>query len=83
VAISTKDKEKNFLDSDVVIRLLNLLEEATLNELIRSALSEKKKIRDLFISVLKVLEVQEHSKVMVTLISFATNLCYGETNIKF
>jgi len=29
------------------------------------------------------LSVQEHTKVLVTLISFGTNLCYGKENFKF
>lgn len=54
-----------------------------MNALIWSSLSEKKKIKDLFINVIKVLNVQEHSKVLVTLLSFGTNLCYGKDNFKF
>jgi hypothetical protein len=54
-----------------------------LNHLIRQSLSEKKKIKDLFINVIKVLNVQDHTKVLVTLLSFGTNLCYGKENFKF
>lgn len=63
--------------------MLNLLEEASINDLIRSQLSEKKKIKDLFINVIKSLDIQENSPVLVSLISFATNLCYGKENFKF
>ena len=51
--------------------------------MIWQSLSEKKKIKDLFINVIKVLNVQDHTWVLVTLISFGTNLCYGKENFKF
>lgn len=37
--------------------MLNILEDGSLNDLIRGQLSEKKKIKDLFINVIKSLDI--------------------------
>ena len=70
------DAVKEF-DIGGVIIVIDLLEESTLNEFIRNSLSEKKQIKELFLGVIKVLDVHQNSKILVSLISFGTNLCYG------
>ena len=54
---SQKDKEQIYIDGGVVIWMLNVLEDGSLNDLIRGQLSEKKKIKDLFINVIKSLDI--------------------------
>jgi len=66
------------LDSEIVVMIIDLLEESTMNEFIRNSLSEKKQIKELFLGVIKVLDVHSNSKILVSLISFGTNLCYGD-----
>lgn len=75
--------EKVSLDSDIVYQVFNMLEEATINDYCRGQLSEKKKIKDLFIAVLKALDVKENTKLFGTLISFGSNLCFGKYETKF
>ena len=48
------------------------MEEAT-----RSDLSEKKKIKDLFLVVIRSIDFKESMPIISQLISFASNLCYG------
>jgi hypothetical protein len=48
------------------------MEEAT-----RSDLSEKKKIKDLFLVVIRSIDFKENMPIVSQLISFASNLCYG------
>jgi hypothetical protein len=48
------------------------MEEAT-----RSDLSEKKKIKDLFLVVIRSIDIETNRPIISQLISFASNLCYG------
>ncbi|CAI2384675.1 unnamed protein product [Moneuplotes crassus] len=75
--------EKKALESSVVKKVFGILEDATLNEFVRNQLSEKKKIKDLFISVLKALDVDENISLFGTLISFGSNLCFGKHMTRF
>ena len=40
-------------------------------------LSEKKKVKDLFLVVIKAINIDENREVVSSLIQFASNLCYG------
>lgn len=75
--------EKKSLESSVVKQVFGLLEDATLNDHVRAQLSEKKKIKDLFISVIKALDLDENITLFGTLISFGSNLCFGKYQTKF
>jgi hypothetical protein len=75
--------EKKNLEAKVVRKVFSILEDATLNELVRTQLSEKKKIKDLFVSVIKALDVDQNISVFGTLISFGSNLCSGKYQTKF
>ena len=77
------DHETKGLESSIVKTIFSILEEATLNEYVRTQLSEKKKIKELFISVLKALDLQENTNLIATLISFGSNLWFGKYEIKF
>lgn len=48
-----------------------------MNELVRENLSEKKKIKDLFLVVIKSIDIQQNRKLVSSLIQFVSNLCYG------
>ena len=46
-------------------------------ESVRMNLSEKKKVKDLFLVVIKAINIDENREVVSSLIQFASNLCYG------
>ena len=48
-----------------------------MNEFVRLGLSEKKKIKDLFLVVIRSIEAKENRKLLSSLIQFVSNLCYG------
>lgn len=48
-----------------------------MNEFVREALSEKKKIKDLFLVVIRSIDIKENRKLVSSLLQFASNLCYG------
>jgi hypothetical protein len=54
-----------------------MLEQATMNEFIRLNLSEKKKIKDLFLVVFHSIEAKDNRKLLSSLIQFVSNLCYA------
>ena len=65
------------LPNEIIYKLLTLLEGGSLNEVVRSNLSEKTKIKDLFLVVIRSVEVAENMKLVSSLIQFVSNLCYG------
>ena len=48
-----------------------------MSEPVRMNLSEKKKVKDLFLVVVNAIEVDKNREVVASLIQFASNLCYG------
>jgi hypothetical protein len=48
-----------------------------MNEFVRLGLSEKKKIKDLFLVVINSIEPKSNRKLLSSLIQFVSNLCYG------
>jgi hypothetical protein len=48
-----------------------------MNEFVRLGLSEKKKIKDLFLVVIRSIEARENRRLLSSLIQFVSNLCYG------
>ena len=48
-----------------------------MNEQVRLGLSEKKKIKDLFLVVFKSVDAKENRRLLSSLIQFVSNLCYG------
>ncbi len=46
-------------------------------EFVREGLSEKKKIKDLFLVVIRSVDIEKNRKLLSSLIQFASNLCYG------
>lgn len=65
------------LANEHVFTILVLLENASLSEVVRATLSEMSKIKDLFLIVIKSIDVAENMKLVSSLIQFISNLCYG------
>ena len=53
-----------------------------MNEQVRSNLSEKKKIKDLFLVVIRSVEIYKNKKLISSLIQFISNLCYGAGKLR-
>ncbi len=65
------------LPNENVYTILVLLENASLDEAVRSTLSEMSKIKDLFLIVIRSIDLKENMKLVSSLIQFVSNLCYG------
>ena len=65
------------LDSSHVTSILALLESGSMVESVRLNLSEKKKMKDLFLVVIKSIDIKKNRKLVASLIQFVSNLCYG------
>lgn len=53
-----------------------------MNESVRSNLSDKKKIKDLFLVVVKSIEVSKNKVLISSLVQFFSNLCYGTGKLR-
>jgi len=60
--------ESKTLESPVIHKTLEILETASLNEFVREHLSEKKKIKDLFLVVIKAIDIDANRKLVSSLI---------------
>ena len=60
--------EGSILASEHIQKILTLLENASLDETVRGVLSEQKKIKELFLIVMKSIEVKDNMKLISTLI---------------
>lgn len=67
---------KTLADPDMTM-ILQILETGSLNEHVRANLSDKKKIKDLFLVVIKSIEIPKNKLLVSSLIQFISNLCYG------
>ena len=65
------------LDSEIITQLLAILENGSMVDLVRDTLSEKKKIKDLFLVVIRAINIDENRKLIASLVQFVSNLCYG------
>lgn len=74
---SNQNTEQKLLAPVDVHRILEILEGASMNEFVRMGLSEKKKIKDLFLVVIRSIEAKENRRLLSSLIQFVSNLCYG------
>ena len=70
------------LDPSSIKLILQLLENGSLAETVRSNLSEKKKIKDLFLVVIRAIDVDQNRRLVSSLIQFAANLCYGTAKFR-
>jgi hypothetical protein len=60
--------ESATLEANVVFEILNLLENGSMVEAVRVNLSEKKKMKDLFLVVIKSIDVKQNRKLVASLI---------------
>jgi hypothetical protein len=60
--------ESATLEANVVFEILNLLENGSMVESVRVNLSEKKKMKDLFLVVIKSIDVKQNRKLVASLI---------------
>jgi hypothetical protein len=60
--------EGAILPNDIVFKLLSLLENGSLNDVVRGILSEKTKIKDLFLIVFRSVEITENMLLISSLI---------------
>lgn len=63
-----KDTESKIIDSANILVILEILEGGSMNEFVRESLSEKKKIKDLFLVVIKSIDINENRKLISSLI---------------
>jgi hypothetical protein len=60
--------ESATLEANVVFEILSLLENGSMVEAVRVNLSEKKKMKDLFLVVIKSIDVKQNRKLVASLI---------------
>lgn len=65
-----------------MIIILQILETASMNDLVRSNLSDKKKIKDLFLVVIRSIEICKNKYLISSLIQFISNLCFGNGKLR-
>lgn len=70
------------LDPEVVYQVLIILENGSMNEEVRMNLSEKKKIKDLFLVIIRSIDIKENRTLVASLIQFVSNLCYGTNKFR-
>ena len=76
---NTEGKTLSYPD---MLKLLQILEAGSMNEEVRQNLSEKKKIKDLFLVVIRSIEISRNKMLIASLLSFISNLCYGRGKLK-
>lgn len=70
------------LDYSDMLLILQILETGSLNETVRGNLSDKKKIKDLFLVVIRSIEINKNKVLISSLLQFISNLCYGTGKLK-
>jgi len=53
-----------------------------MNEFVREQLAEKKKIKDLFLVVMRSIDLDQNKALVSSLLSLVSNLCYGSNKFK-
>lgn len=53
-----------------------------MNDIVRSNLCDKKKIKDLFLVVIRSIEICKNKYLISSLIQFISNLCYGNGKLR-
>ena len=69
--------EGAILEAKHIHKILEILENGSMSEAVRMNLSEKKKVKDLFLVVIRSINIDQNREVVSSLIQFASNLCYG------
>ena len=79
---SNQNAEGKTLDTDSMLLILQILETGSMNEEVRGNLSEKKKIKDLFLVVIRSIEISKNKVLISSLLQFISNLCYGNGKLR-
>jgi hypothetical protein len=82
LSASNQNAEGKTLDYDSMLLVLQILETGSLNEQVRANLSDKKKIKDLFLVVIRSIEICKNKVLISSLIQFISNLCYGQGKLR-
>ena len=80
--LANQNAEGKTLSLDEMLTILQILEAGSLNEQVRHNLSDKKKIKDLFLVVVRSVEIPRNKKLLAALIQFVANLCHGSGKLK-
>ena len=65
-----------------MLLVLQILETGSMNEQVRGNLSDKKKIKDLFLVVIRSVEINKNKVLISSLVQFISNLCYGNGKLR-
>ena len=65
-----------------MVAILQILESGSLNDEVRANLSDKKKIKDLFLVVIRSVDVSRNKLLCSSLIQFIANLCHGNGKLR-
>lgn len=79
---ANRNAEAKTLSLEEMLTILQVLEAGSLNEQVRHNLSDKKKIKDLFLVVIRSVEVPKNKALCSSLIQFIANLCHGSGKLK-
>ena len=79
---ANQNAEGKTLSLDEMLTILTVLEAGSLNEQVRHNLSEKKKIKDLFLVVIRSVDIPKNKALISSLIQFIANLCQGTGKLK-
>lgn len=62
------NSEGAILDTNSISQILSILEQGSMVEAVRVNLSEKKKVKDLFLVVIRSIDIKENNKLVASLI---------------
>lgn len=68
IKASNANSEGKVLANDEMLKILHILEQGSLNEIVRASLSDKKKIKDLFLVVMHSIHIAKNKQVVSSLI---------------
>mmetsp|Transcript_10000 Transcript_10000/g.15148 ORF Transcript_10000/g.15148 Transcript_10000/m.15148 type:complete len:388 (-) Transcript_10000:91-1254(-) len=77
-----QNSEGKTLSYSDMLLVLQILETGSMNEAVRLNLSDKKKIKDLFLVVIRSIEIPKNKTLISSLIQFISNLCYGQGRLR-
>ena len=76
------EAEGKTLSQDDMLIILQILETGSMNEQVRGNLSDKKKIKDLFLVVVSSIDVAKNKLLCSSLVQFISNLCHGTGKLR-
>ena len=80
--VMNQNAEGKTLDYSDMLVILYILETGSMNESVRNNLSDKKKIKDLFLVVIRSIEIAKNKELISSLVQFFSNLCYGQGKLR-